>query len=345
MRFRAPLGLFLVGAAAFTALAAIGGIAIGTTSLPWKTVAEVLGARLVGVEGAASPTDDFIVWSVRLPRVLVGMLSGGSLAVAGAAMQGLFRNPLADPGVIGTSSGAACGAVAVFVSGLAAQSALWLPLASFAGAFGAVFLVYTLATAGGRTPVSTLILAGIACGAFCNALTSLLLSLSFADWQVAAEVMFWLMGGLESRTWVHVWIALPFTAAGSALIVAHSRNLDLMLLGEESAQSLGANVEATKRTVLVGASLATAASVATSGVLAFVGLIVPHIARLILGPAHWRLLPGSLLAGAGFLVACDIVVRSVRAPAELRLGVVTAAFGAPFFLWLLHARKPAARGG
>lgn len=344
MRSRVRFGAFLACGTAGLAALALAGIATGTAPLPWTTILGVIASHVFPVESQHTATEDFIVWSVRLPRVLVGMLSGGSLAVAGAAMQGLFRNPLADPGVIGTSSGAACGAVFVFVAGLAAQSALWLPLASFVGAFGAVFLVYALATSGGKTPVATLVLAGIACGALFNAITSLLISLSFADWQVASEVMFWLMGGLDSRGWTHVWIALPFSLAGTAVVLAYSRDLDLMLLGEESAQALGTDVELTKRVVLLGASLATAASVAVSGILAFVGLVVPHIARLILGPAHRRLLPASALAGAAFLIACDIVARSVYAAGEIRLGVVTAAFGAPFFLWLLRTRRSAAHG-
>lgn len=342
MRSRVRFGAFLACGAAGLAALGLAGIATGTAPLPWTTILGVVANHVFPVESQHTATEDFIVWSVRLPRVLVGMLSGSSLAVAGAAMQGLFRNPLADPGVIGTSSGAACGAVFAFVAGLAAQSALWLPLASFVGAFAAVFLVYALATSGGKTPVATLVLAGIACGALFNAITSLLISLSFADWQVASEVMFWLMGGLDSRGWTHVWIALPFSLAGTALVLAYSRDLDLMLLGEESAQTLGTDIELTKRVVLVGASLATAASVAVSGILAFVGLVVPHIARLILGPAHRRLLPASALAGAAFLVACDIVARSVYTAAEIRLGVVTAAFGAPFFLWLLRTRRSAA---
>lgn len=344
MNSQVRFGAFLACGAIGLAALALAGIATGTAPLPWTTILGVIASHVFPGESQHTATEDFIVWSVRLPRVLVGMLSGGSLAVAGAAMQGLFRNPLADPGVIGTSSGAACGAVFVFVAGLAAQSALWLPLASFVGAFGAVFLVYALATSGGKTPVATLVLAGIACGALFNAITSLLISLSFADWQVASEVMFWLMGGLDSRGWTHVWIALPFSLAGTAVVLAYSRDLDLMLLGEESAQALGTDVELTKRVVLLGASLATAASVAVSGILAFVGLVVPHIARLMLGPAHRRLLPASALAGAAFLIACDIVARSVYAAGEIRLGVVTAAFGAPFFLWLLRTRRSAAHG-
>ncbi len=195
--------------------------------------------------------------------------------LSGASLQGLFRNPLAGPGIIGASSGAACGAALALVSGLAIRSALWLPLAGFAGAFSAVILVYAVATRGGRTPVTALILAGIACGAFFNAMVSLLITLRFADWQVASQVLYWLMGGVDSRAWTHVWIALPFGVAGMATILVCSRSLDLLQMGEESAQSLGADLESTKRWVLVGASLLIASSVAVSGVLAFVGLVVP----------------------------------------------------------------------
>lgn len=339
MKHRVRPGPFLVLAAVLVALAGLLGISIGSTPMPWRVVARVMAAHVFDLEGAFTETQDFIVWSVRLPRVLVGMLSGASLAVAGAALQGLFRNPLAGPGVIGTSAGAACGAVLVFVAGLASQSALWIPLSGFAGALGALALVYGIATRGGRTPVTTLILAGIACGAFFNAMTSLLISVSFSEWQVATQVMFWMMGGLDSRSWVHVWIALPFALTGSCLILFRGRSLDLMLMGEETAQSLGADTESTKRTVLVGAGLLTAASVSVSGVLAFVGLVVPHMVRLIVGPAHRHLLPASLLVGAGFLVACDVIARSLFAPTELRLGVVTATFGAPFFVWILLTRR------
>ncbi len=336
---------FLIVAAIFLVFAGLLGVSIGSTPIRWNVIAQVIASHLWGFEGSFSETEAFIVWDVRLPRALVGMLSGSSLALAGAALQGLFRNPLADPSVIGTSAGAACGAVLVFVVGLASQSVLWVPLLGFAGGFFALLLVYAISTRGGRTPVMTLILAGIACGAFFNAMTSLLISVSFSEWQVATQVMFWMMGGLDSRSWVHVWIALPFTLVGAAVILSCARNLDLMLMGEETAQSLGADTESTKRMVLVGAALVTAASVSVSGVLAFVGLVVPHMVRLIVGPAHRRLLPASMLAGAGFLVACDVIARSVYAPTEIRLGVVTAAFGAPFFVWILRRRSREAESG
>lgn len=304
----------------------------------------MLASRLGPFNGTFSETEEFIVWSVRLPRIIVGVLSGGALAVAGAALQGLFRNPLAGPGVIGTSAGAACGAVLVLMTGLAAHSALWLPLASFAGGLLALCLAYGMATSGGKTPLTALILSGVACGAFFGAMTSLLISLRFEDWQVASEVVFWMMGGLDSRSWVHVWIALPFVALGAGLVFFRSRELDLMLTGDESAQTLGADAEWTKRTVLVGAAMLTGASVAVSGILAFVGLVVPHMVRLVVGPLHRHLLPLAMLAGGGFLVACDIIARSAFAPAEVRLGVVTSACGAPFFAWLLLTRKPHLEG-
>ncbi len=275
MKSRTRPGTFFGIAALLLGLAAVTGISVGSTVVHWSVIPQVLLARPWPFDSAITVTDEFIVWSVRVPRLLVGVFSGAALSVAGASLQGLFRNPVAGPGIIGASSGAACGAALALVAGLAVQSALWLPLTAFAGAFLAVFLVYAIATRGGRTPVTTLILSGIACGAFFNAIVQLLISLRFADWQVAAQVLYWIMGGLDSRTWTHVWIALPFAITGTAMIVLCSRSLDLTHMGEESAQSLGAEVESTKRSVLIGASLRIASSVAVSGVLAIVGLVAP----------------------------------------------------------------------
>ena len=335
---------FLAVAAAMLFCAGLLGMSIGTTKLDWDVILQVIASHVTSFDGTFATTEDFIVWSVRLPRVLVGMLSGGALAVAGAALQGIFRNPLAGPGVIGTSAGATCGAVLVLITGVAPRSPLWLPLAAFLGAFLALSVAYGIATTGGRTPVTTLILAGIACSAFFSAMTSLMISLRFHEWQVAAEVMFWMMGGLDNRSWAHVWIALPFVAVGALLVFVYSRELDMVAMGEEAARTLGANTESTTRIVLIGAAMLTAASVAVSGILAFVGLVVPHMVRLVVGPAHRNLLPASLLAGACFLVACDVIARSAFAPTELRLGVVTAAFGAPFFIWLLMTRRRQSEG-
>ena len=340
LRARVRPAVYFASAAALLGVAAAAGVLIGSTALSWETALRVLGMHLFSLAGeGVSEADDVIVWTIRLPRVLVAALSGASLAAAGAAMQGLFRNPLAEPSVVGVSAGAGLGAVIAFVTGLVAQSALWLPLCSFVAALLTLLGVYSLATRSGRTPIAALLLAGIAVGSFLTALSSLLISMNFVDWQVAAEILYWMMGGLDSRSWVHVWIVLPFTIVGGALTIWFARDLDLMLTGEEVSASLGVDVQTLKLSVLAAAALLTAASVAVSGILAFVGLVVPHIVRLILGPSHRILLPASMLTGAVFLIGCDILARTIYAPMEIRLGVVTAAIGAPFFLWLLHARR------
>lgn len=340
MKSRLRPTAYFVSVGALLALAAVVGILVGSTTLSWEKILRVLGMHLFSLSGdGISQADDVIVWTIRLPRVFVAALSGASLAAAGAAMQGLFRNPLAEPSVVGVSAGAGLGAVVAFTTGLASQSALWLPLCAFVVALATLFGVYSLSTRGGRTPIATLLLAGIAVGAFLTAMTSLLISMNFVDWQVAAEILYWMMGGLDSRTWVHVWIALPFTLIGCGLTIWFARDLDLMLMGEETSSSLGVDVQTLKRTVLVAAALLTASSVAVSGILGFVGLVVPHIVRLILGPSHRILFPASMLTGAAFLIACDILARTIYGPMEIRLGVITAAIGAPFFLWLLHARR------
>lgn len=323
-------------------LAVIAGVAVGSTHLDWETVVRVISGRLLP-EGwvdlsSVSEAEQVIVWMIRMPRVLVAGLAGAALAVAGTQMQGMFRNPLAEPNIIGVSAGAALGAVVAFVTGLAAVSALWLPLCAFVGALGALATVYSITVRAGRTPVGTLLLAGIALSALLSAVTTLLVSLSFVDWQVAAEIVFWLMGGLDSRTWTHVWISLPFVTLGTFAAIWFTRDLDLMLLGEETSASLGVNVERVKRLVLTTSALLTGAAVAVSGVVGFVGLVVPHAIRLVLGPSHRLLVPASVLGGALFMILCDLIARTIHPPTEIRLGVVTAAFGAPFFLYLLRKR-------
>lgn len=340
MRTRIRPAVYFAAAAGLLCVAAAAGVVVGSTALSWQTIARVLGMHLFALSGeGVSEADDVIVWTIRLPRVLVAALSGASLAAAGAAMQGLFRNPLAEPSVVGVSAGAGLGAVLAFVTGLVSQSALWLPLCAFAAALLTLLGVYALAAQGGSVPVAALLLAGIAVGSFLTALSSLLISMNFVDWQVAAEILYWMMGGLDSRSWVHVWIALPFTLAGGALTLWFARDLDLVLTGEEASASLGVDVQALKRSVLAAAALLTASSVAVSGILAFVGLVVPHVVRLLLGPSHRILFPASMLTGAAFLIGCDILARTIYGPMEIRLGVVTAAIGAPFFLWLLHLRR------
>lgn len=323
-------------------LAATAAVAIGSTTLEWSLVVRVLAAKLVPAGWVDLPSitraDEAIVWLIRVPRVLVAAIVGAGLATAGAIMQSLFRNPLAEPSLTGVGPGAVLGASAVFVTGWGATSVVAVPLAAIVTALLALVLVYTIATRGGSTPITTLLLTGIAVGAFLTAMSSLLISINIVTWQVAQEVVFWMMGGLDSRTWAHVGISAPFVLVGLCAAMLQSRTLDLLLLGEEAALSLGVDVEPAKRLLVATSAILTGASVAVAGLVGFVGLIIPHAVRLLLGPAHRTLLPASALAGAAFVILCDLAARTVRPPAEIRLGVVTAMCGAPLFLMLMVRR-------
>ncbi len=279
-----------------------------------------------------SATTETIVGQLRLPRIALGAVVGFALALAGAVMQGFFRNPMADPSIIGVSTGAAVGAVAFIVLPLSVP--FGLPAFAFVGALVAAFGVYAIATEGGRTPVATLLLAGVAVQAFLGAVISYLL-LHAGDGLETA--IYWLMGHLHDSTWGRVRIALPVVGVFFVVLLAYARDLNVLLLGEEDAHTLGIEVERTKRILLATSSVVTAAAVAVSGVIGFVGLIVPHVMRLVVGPDHRILLPTSALAGAVFLVATDTVAR--MGPVEMPVGIITAALGAPFFLYLLRQRE------
>lgn len=313
-------------------VALVAGVVVGSTYLDWQVVMRAL------IGAPVARADEAIVWLIRLPRVLVAGIVGTGLATAGVLMQSLFRNPLAEPSLTGVGPGAVLGAVAVFVAGWGAASVVVLPLASIVSALLALLLVYAIATRGGSTPITSLLLTGIAVGALLTAASSLLISLNIVTWQVAQEIVFWMMGGLDSRTWAHVWLSAPFVLVGFCAALLQSRTLDLLLLGEETAQSLGVEIESAKRLVVTTSALLTGASVAVAGLVGFVGLLVPHAVRLLLGPSHRTLLPASALTGAAFVMLCDLAARTVRPPAEVRLGVVTALCGAPLFLLLLVRR-------
>ncbi len=279
-----------------------------------------------------------VIWDFRLPRTLVGLAAGAALAASGTVMQAFFRNPLADPGLLGVSSGGALGAVAVLALGpslgLAAASLWTLPVASTVGAFAATGAVMMLAERGAST--ERLLLSGVALNALLGAGTSFLLTITAGHFEVNAQILFWLMGGLENRSWEHVWMGVPVIALGCALLLPLGRGLNLLSLGEQSAQSLGVDVHRLRRKLIVLATVLTALATATGGIIGFVGLVVPHVLRLVWGPDHRRLLPAAMLGGGTFLLACDLVTRLF--PIGLRLGVVTAVVGGPFFLWLL--RRP-----
>ena len=325
------------------AVAIITGIAAGSMSIAPGTVLRVLGLHLLP-DGwvTASPVSDAenaVVWLIRTPRVITAALVGAALAIAGAQMQGLFQNPLASPDIVGTSSGGALGAVFALATGLATRSLFYIPVFSFVGALVALFVVYGVATQRGRTPIASLLLAGVALNSMIGAATTFIITMSWVRLEVAQEIIFWLLGGLDSRTWQHVWFAGPLVALGILISLIYSRDLDLLLMGEDTASSLGVEVEHVKRVVLTNSALLTGAAVAISGVVGFVGLVVPHIVRLLIGPAHRQLIPASALTGAAFLILADLLARTLHRPEEIRLGIITAVFGAPFFLYLLMRRR------
>lgn len=289
--------------------------------------------------GGGSPgLQDTIILQIRLPRVLLAALVGLGLAISGAVMQGLFRNPMADPYIIGISSGAALGAaLSITLGGLWGLGGFYsTPVMAFLGAIGASLLVYNIARVGGRVPVATLLLSGIAIASFLSALTSLIM---YTAGESLHQIMFWVMGGLWGRSWRHILIAAPPILAGSTVLCLFSRDLNVMLLGDEEAYHLGVGVEKLKLILLGAASLVAGVAVSVSGVIGFVGLIVPHIMRILVGPDHRILLPSSALAGGAFLIWADALSRTVIAPTELPVGIVTALTGAPFFLYLLKKRR------
>jgi iron complex transport system permease protein len=311
--------------------------------------ASVLGVldrlfRGAGFETGLSHRDAVIIYDIRLPRVLLGALVGAALAVSGALMQGLFRNPLADPAIVGVSAGASLGAVSVIVLGatvLAPVTAFFgifaLPLAAFAGALVVTLVLYRISTRRGRTSVATMLLAGIALGAMAMAFTGLLIFV--ADDRQLRELTFWTLGSLAGSTWTKLWAAAPIILAAFALSPFLARGLNALALGEASAGHLGIAVERLKGGAIFAVAAAAGASVAVSGGIAFIGIIVPHLLRLAIGPDHRYLLPASGLLGASLLLVADAASRTIVAPAELPIGIVTAAVGAPFFLWLLLRKR------
>jgi len=280
-----------------------------------------------------------IVLQLRLPRLLLAALVGICLAIAGAVMQALFQNPLAEPYILGVSSGASLGAIVAIALGASVAVSASVPGMAFGGACLIVFLVYALAQRGGRLHTGTLLLTGIAVGSLVSALTSFLMMMMNEDLRT---VLFWLLGGFSGRSWTELRLILPAAIVGLTGAWLAVRPLNVLLLGEETAATLGLNLRLTKRLLLALASLLTAAAVAISGVIAFVGLIVPHLTRLLVGPNHRYLIPLASLLGAVLMILADTAARTILAPAELPIGILTSALGCPFFLYLL--RKQAGYG-
>jgi cobalamin transport system permease protein len=333
-------GLVVVLGLAILAAVAVGAVWIS----PWDSV-RLFGWKLGLIARPRSIPDSssVILFQLRLPRVLLAALVGAALASAGAVFQALFRNPMADPAIIGVSSGAALGAIGVILAGGgAALGGLGVPAAAFLGALGTAFLVYRLARIGPAVQVPTLLLAGIAVAAVIAAAISLVMT--FSGEEIRA-IYFWLLGGLGARGWQSLGVATPFVVAGVIVAAASAPDLNLTALGEERAAQLGLDVERFKRLMLATGALLTAAAVSVAGLIGFVGLMTPHMLRLVIGSDHRRLIPASIVGGAAFMVLADLAARTAVSPEEIPVGAVTALIGGPFFLYLLRRERKAARGG
>jgi iron complex transport system permease protein len=315
---------------------------IGSVKIPLSTTFSILLDRLPFIDITQTWQDAIatVIMDIRLPRVILAGLVGAALATAGATYQGLFRNPLADPYLIGVAQGASLGAVVGFLLPItwAGFGLTVIPVFSFAGAVLSTATVYLLARVGKTLPVTTLILAGVALGALLGSIVSYLIISSGEEMH---GIIFWMMGSFSGSKWSEISVVLPYVAAGTAIIIIFARLLNVMQLDEEQAQQLGINVERLKIILLAAATLITAASVAFVGTIGFVGIIIPHAVRLIWGADHRFLLPLAVLTGGIFMILTDLVARTVMAPTEIPIGVITAICGAPFFLYLLRRRKKA----
>lgn len=305
--------------------------------IPGSEINRVIWEKITGREALQTPIST-IVWQLRLPRIILAALVGAALAMAGTAFQGLLRNPLADPYIVGTSAGAAVGGVAAIIFNV--RTNFWgisgIAALAFVGALAAMYGIYKLSVVGGKIPVETFLLAGVVVGSFLWAMVSFLLTIAKKSLH---EVIFWLMGSTQYASWSSVFMLLIYVIVCFASLMFLSHRLNLLTLGDESAAHLGVNVEKVKALTIVFASLVTAAAVSVSGLIGFVGLMIPHVFRMLVGADHRVLLPASTFGGALFMVWVDTAARSIFAPREIPVGILTAILGAPFFLYLLRKRR------
>ena len=331
----------LGGAALVAAAAAVLGLTVGPTSIDPLDALREVASRLPWspVESSLASTEAAIVWEIRLPRVVLALLVGGVLALSGGAYQGVFRNPLADPYLLGVAAGAGLGATLAIAAGASGGSGAldMVPVAAFAGALAAVMLTYALGAAGDRrrSPAS-LLLAGVA---IASLLTAIQTFVQQRENELIREVYSWILGRLTTASWSDVALVLPYAALTSAVMLRHRRLLDVLSVGDQEAATLGLPVERVRLVVVVAASLGTAAVVSVSGLIGFVGIIVPHTIRLLGGASYRVILPVSLLLGGAFLTVADVLARTALSPAEVPIGVVTALVGAPFFALVLRTRR------
>ncbi|MEK5040036.1 FecCD family ABC transporter permease [Sporosarcina sp. FSL K6-3457] len=322
----------------FVLCALLLGLFVSSVQFPIMTILHIVLEKSFGLGWLENipRNEELIIWNIRLPRVLLALCVGASLSLAGAAFQGLLRNPLADPYTIGVSSGAALGAVLVlfFQFTIIGLGSFTLPVVSIASGFITLMIVFGLVRLSSRSlAIETIVLAGIIVGSFIGSITSLLISLGDKD--AMTQIMYWLYGSVGMRGWSHIHLVVPFMIIGTIILLMHYRELNALALGEEAADHIGVNVKRGKIMILIGASLLTGAAVAVSGSIGFVGLVIPHLVRLLTGPNHRHLLPLSMLFGGSFLILADLLARTIIAPRELPIGVITALIGAPVFAFLL----------
>ncbi len=335
--------LFIIGSLLLAlTVVVIFSVSIGQADVSFMKAANIIGSKIPFLKSISDISDvkesqETIILKIRLPRIILAALIGMALAAVGTTFQGLLKNPMADPYIIGVSSGSALGAALAIVSGISLTFGYFMvPLSAFAGALVSIFTVYNIARVGNKIPVYNLLLSGVALSSFLSALTSLLMILNSKE---TSQILYWMLGSFSGKTWEHVRIALPLIALGIISLYFFTRELNLLLFGEATAQNLGVNVEKTKKILLILGSFTVASAVAVSGTIGFVGLIVPHAVRLVTGSDHRILLPAASLAGGVFMVFADTIARTILSPAEIPVGIITALFGGPFFIYLLKSKK------
>lgn len=338
-----PPAVVIAGLSIALVVACVAGAGFGAYSI---APAEILGSVAHRIGLGIGPVPDSlgedVLWEIRFPRVVLAVLVGAALGCAGASMQGTFSNPLADPGIVGVSSGAVMGAAMQIVLGWSFAGTWSVTFAAFIGGLVTVAGVYLTSRSNGRTEVVTLILTGIAVNALVGALIGLLTY--YSDDAQLRSITFWTLGSVAQATWTKVWAVAPVAFGGILVAMLYARRLDLLALGERPARHLGVDVERLRVTMLVVVAMLTAAAVAVSGIVLFIGLVVPHLVRMVAGPGHRLLLPASALGGATLLVVADLAARTIASPAEIPLGVLTSLVGSPFFFWQLR-RTRSRQGG
>jgi len=330
-------GTFFIGMLVVFFLVAVLSLSWGQIDIPFRNVLAAL-SQAAGLpflrDVTVTPEQQAVLWHIRMPRTLVGLLVGAGLGASGTVMQGIFSNPLADPGIIGVSSGAAVGAVLAIALGFSETSMFAMPAFAFVGSLAAVTLTVCLAMRHGKVPVMTLLLAGVVVGMLLGAITAGILTV--INEQKLQQYLFWTIGGLDYRRWEHVLIGAGPICSGILIMLLMARHLNILVLGDVEAKAVGMPVAKYRLLLLAVAAMTTATGVCISGNIGFVGLVVPHMMRMVVGPDHRRLLPASVLAGGAFLVLCDTLGRILVPPMEIRVGIMTALLGTPYFLYLLR---------